>query len=182
MPISCVKNGNALIWKSMQQKIYIGTMFLILFIMILSPILSLVLYDVFDGYINNLCKDYGIDLGENNSGPAILSLSVLSIVSGILCLLSIRYYYSVSADTTDYITPFILFIVSAGSATGAALMSGGSETKDSGNVDPKIRNWCYESRSGATTIRGIIGGLLAIIIAGFISYLTALIGESCEIY
>ena len=98
MPISCVKNGNPLIWKSMEQKIYIGTMFLILFIMILSPILSLVLYDIFDGYINNLCKEYGIDLGENDSGPAVLSFTVLSIVSGILCIMSIRYYYSVGAN------------------------------------------------------------------------------------
>ena len=182
MPISCVTNGNPQVWKSMEQKIYIGTMFLILFFMILSPILSLVLYDVFNGYVNDLCKNYGIDLKEDDAGAAIISLSVLSIVSGVLFLLSVYYYFNAGASNLDYITPLILFIICVLSAVGAGLLGGDDESSDTGVADPKIREWCYNSRSGASNIRNILGIILAVSIAVFIAYLTTLLGKSCKIY
>lgn len=181
MPISCIKTSNVL-RRSMLQKIYIGTMFLILFVMVLSPILSLVLYDIMNGYINDLCKKKGIDLAETDSGPAVVSLSVLAIVSGLLFFVSFRYYYKLGARRMDYVTPFILFLIAVGSMTGAILMSGSEPgTESESIIDPDIREWCYSPRTGGTVVQGILAAILALVISIFVSYLTTLIGESCEI-
>lgn len=183
MAISCLNTGRGGL-KSLEQNVTIGTMIAAFLLLILSPILGMVTYTSSKGFDSDLCKQFGIDRIENDKEPAIIALSVLSLICFVLA--SMSFYYidkNHTTSSTDMLTPTVIIIVSIASAIGAGFMGAqDEESTDNEFADPKVREWCYKSNTTAKNLNITMTIFLSINIAVFVAWITSLVANSCEIY
>ena len=182
MPISCLNTGRSF-WKSMEQTISLGSMILLLFLMLISPILGMVSYASSKDFTNKLCKDFGIDKLEDDNESAVIAFAVLGLVCVVLTGISVWYIYKRSVNNLDWVTPAVISVIGIVAFVLSAVVGGdGKGGNDDGNADPKIREWCYKTNETAKNLNITIAVFMGISIAVFIAWFTSMIANSCEIY
>ena len=182
MPISCLNTGRSF-WRSMEQTISIGSMILLLFLMLISPILGMVSYSSSKEFNNELCKSFGIDKLEDDNESAVIAFQVLGMVCVVLVGMSIWYIYKRSVSNLDWVTPTIIGIIGIVAFVLSAVIGNSSQGgNDDGNADPKIREWCYKTNETAKNLNITISVFMGISIAVFIAWFTSMVANSCEIY
>jgi len=181
MPISCTNTGRQ-IWKSLEQNVTIGSMFFLFLLVIIGPILGLISQQLSKNHDSELCKKYGIFKIEENNDSVVIIFIILALVSFMLTIMSSLYLKSNSINRLDWITPLITGVIAILAVVTAVTIGKDTQEISNPNIDPKIKEWCYNENLVSKNLGYVIAVFLGISIASFIAWFTSLVAISCEIY
>lgn len=184
MPISCFTTGSKYLLKSLEQTVSLGTVLVVFFLLMVSPIVGMSIHKSDINYENELCQSFGVDKAVNNTESSVIAFTVLALVCYVLATTSWWFAFKRNVSRLNYTTPLIIIIIAIISTVVAYTLSKADTTlvPDNTNVDPKIRKWCYSTNTYTSSLNTMLVGFLGIVIAIFVSWATSTIATTCEIY